>query len=302
MGINFWIYFNILVAALLLLDLFVLNRKSQKINVKCSLWLSLFWASLAFAFNVLVFFWMGKKEALEFTTGYLVELSLSVDNLFVFLVIFSYFKVPEEYQHNVLTWGIIGAVVMRIAFILAGVALINRFEFITYILGAFLLLIAIKMLRQKEEDINPGESTVLKIAKKIFPVTSDYKGSRFFIHENGKRYATPLFLVLLAIETTDVVFAMDSIPAILAITKNAFIVYTSNIFAILGLRSLYFALAGVMKLFHFLNYGLSLILAFIGVKILLSHWVEIDTLLSLSVVVSVLIISVLASLLFKKGT
>ena len=240
-------------------------------------------------------FWHGRAPALQFVTGYVIELSLSVDNLFVFLVIFRYFKVPDEHQHKVLFWGILGALVMRGAFIVAGVGLITRFHWITYAFGALLVYSGIKLLRQGETEIHPEKNPVLRLFRRAFPVTKEYVGGQFFTRENGL-YATPLLVVLLVVETSDILFAVDSIPAVLAITLNAFIVYTSNVFAILGLRSMYFALAGMMDLFHYLHYGLSVVLIFIGIKMLGSHYVNIPTEWALAIVLLVLGASILASL------
>jgi tellurite resistance protein TerC len=262
--------------------------------------LSLFWIGLAVAFGVFIYFWRGKNVALEFTTGYLIEESLSVDNLFVFLLIFRYFKVPADYQHKVLFWGIIGAVVMRFAFIIAGVALINRFHWVIYIFGAFLIYTGIKLLRAGDAEVKPEENPVLKIFRKFMPVTDDYVNGNFLVRDKGL-YATPLLLVLIVIETTDVVFAADSIPAVLAITRDSFIVYSSNIFAILGLRSLYFALSGMMEAFHYLHYGLALILSFIGVKMVISNFFHLPTAIALAVVGGVLAVSITASLVFPKN-
>jgi tellurite resistance protein TerC len=292
----FWILFNIFVVGMLVLDLAVLNRPAHKPGFRESLAWSAAWIALAASFAVIVYFWHGRTESLEFVTGYIVELSLSVDNLFVFLVIFRYFKVPDDQQHRVLFWGIIGALVMRGLFIVAGVGLIRRFEWITYIFGALLVFSGVKLLRQGEAEIHPEKNPVLRLFRRIVPVTHDYEGGKFFVRHRGL-YATPLFVVLLVIETSDVLFAVDSIPAVLAITLNAFIVYTSNVFAILGLRSMYFALAGLMGAFRYLHYGLSVVLIFIGAKMLAAHYIHVPTHWALITVVSVLGVSVAASLL-----
>jgi tellurite resistance protein TerC len=292
----FWILFNLFVVAMLALDLGVLNRRSHRVGFREALAWSGAWIALAAAFAVLVLFWHGRAPALQFVTGYVIELSLSVDNLFVFLVIFRYFKVPGEHQHKVLFWGILGALVMRGAFIAAGVGLITRFHWITYAFGALLIYSGIKLLRQGETEINPEKNPVLRLFRRAFPVTKEYVGGRFFTRRNGL-YATPLLVVLLVVETSDILFAVDSIPAVLAITLNAFIVYTSNVFAILGLRSMYFALAGMMDLFHYLHYGLSVVLIFVGIKMLGSHYVNISTEWALAIVVIVLGTSIAASLL-----
>ena len=295
----FWIFFNLFVLAMLVIDLGLLNRRSHRISFREALTWSGVWIALAACFAVFVFFWQGRTTALEFVTGYVIELSLSVDNLFVFLVIFRYFKVADDQQHKVLFWGIVGALVMRGVFILAGVTLIQRFEWITYVFGATLVYSGYKLLRQGETEIHPEKNPVLRIFRKLLPVTKDYEGGKFFVRRPGL-YATPLFVVLLVIETTDVLFAVDSIPAVLAITLNAFIVYTSNIFAILGLRSMYFALAGMMDVFHYLHYGLSVVLIFVGLKMLGAHYVQIPTVWALATVTGVLASSVVASVLRPK--
>jgi tellurite resistance protein TerC len=294
----FWVGFNVFVVLMLVLDLGVFHRKSHVIRFKEALGWSAFWISLSVIFGVMVYFWRGPQPSLEFATGYLIELSLSVDNLFVFLVLFSYFKVPQEQQYRVLFWGIIGALVMRAIFIVAGVALINRFHFIIYVFGAFLIYTGIKLAFQDETEVHPEHNPMLRLVRRWFPMTNDYVGGRFFVMHGEKRYATPLFAVLVVVETTDLLFAVDSIPAILAITRDPFIVYTSNVFAILGLRSMYFALAGMLEIFHFLNYGLAAILTFVGTKMLLSNFIKIPIHISLLVVASLLALSVIASLVF----
>jgi tellurite resistance protein TerC len=304
----FWIGFNLFVLAVLALDLGVFHKKSEPVSLKNALGWSAVWITLALAFCVLVYFWHGKQPALEFLTGYLIEQSLSVDNLFVFLVLFQFFKVPAEYQHKVLFWGIIGALVMRLAFILAGVALINRFHWIIYVFGAFLIYTGFKLAFQDEAEVDPEHNPALKLVRRYLPMTATYEGDRFFLMREGKRWATPLFAVLIVVETTDLLFAVDSIPAILAITRDAFIVYTSNVFAILGLRSMYFALAGLLDYFEYLNYGLSAILVFVGTKMLLSNesfelWgvrlhYKIPIGVSLGVVAGLLALSIVASILF----
>lgn len=284
---------------MLVLDLAVFQRRPHAVRFREAVIMSLFWIGLAAAFAVLVYFWRGKGVALDFTTGYLIEESLSVDNLFVFLLIFRYFHVPPHYQHKVLFWGIIGALVMRFTFIIAGVALINRFHWIIYIFGAFLIYTGIKLLDARGANVDPEKNSILKAFRKFMPVTKDYVNGKFLVRNNGL-YATPLLLVLIVIETTDVVFAADSIPAVLAITRDPFIVYTSNIFAILGLRSLYFALAGMMEVFHYLHYGLAVILTFIGVKMLISNFYHLHTAVALGVVGGVLALSIVASLIFPQ--
>jgi tellurite resistance protein TerC len=297
---GFWLGFNLFVLLMLALDLGVFHRKSHQVSFKEALAWSAFWIALAFGFAVLVAFWQGRQPALEFVTGYVVEESLSVDNLFVFLVLFRYFKVEPEYQHKVLFWGIVGALIMRGVFIIAGVQLIQRFHWIIYVFGVFLVFKGIAMLRSEESDIEPEKNFILRFLRKFIPVTDRYEGGRFFVVRDAKRYATPLFIVLLVVELTDVAFATDSIPAILAITKNAFIVYTSNVFAIMGLRSLFFALAGLMDVFHRLHYGLSALLIFIGTKMLVSEHYPIPINVALGVVAGILIASIAASLLFPK--
>jgi tellurite resistance protein TerC len=296
--LTFWIAFNLFVVAMLALDLGVFHRKAHVVKYKEALSWSGVWIALASTFAVIVYFWRGQQPGLEFVTGYLIELSLSVDNLFVFLVLFSYFKVPDEHQHKVLFWGIVGALVMRVIFIFSGVALINRFHWIIYIFGVFLVYTGIKLAVQDETDIHPETNPILKWFRRTFPMTKTYEGGNFFVVKEGKRFATPLFAVLLVVETTDLLFAVDSIPAILAITRDPFIVYTSNVFAILGLRSMYFALAGMLTVFHYLNYGLAAILVFIGFKMLLSNFYKIPIAAALGVVAGLLALSIIASVLF----
>jgi tellurite resistance protein TerC len=297
----FWILFNLFVVAMLALDLGVLNRRPHRIGLREALAWSGIWIALAAAFAVLMLFWQGRPQALQFVTGYVIELSLSVDNLFVFLVIFRYFKVPDQHQHKVLFWGILAALLIRGAFILAGVGLIGRFSWITYAFGALLVYSGLKLLRQGKTEIHPEKSPVLRLFRRVFPVTNEYVGGQFFTRRFSARetrlYATPLLLVLLVVETSDVFFAVDSIPAVLAVTLNAFIVYTSNVFAILGLRSLYFALAGMIDRFRYLHYGLSVVLIIVGLKMLASHYVYISTEWTLTIVLLVLGASILASLL-----
>ena len=297
---TFWLGFNLFVLLMLVLDLGVFHRKSHRIKFKEALGWSAFWIALAFAFAALVAFWQGGQAALEFVTGYVVEESLSVDNLFVFLVLFRYFKVDPEYQHKVLFWGIVGALISRGTFILVGVQAIQRWHWIIYVFGAFLIFKGITMLRSEGSDIEPEKNFILRFLRKFIPVTDSYESGKFFVRRDAKSYATPLFIVLLVVELTDVAFATDSIPAILAITKNAFIVYTSNVFAIMGLRSLFFALAGLMDVFHHLHYGLSALLVFIGMKMLLSEHYPIPIHIALGVVAGILIASIAASLIVPK--
>lgn len=299
-----WIIFNVFVLAMLALDLGVFHRKSHAVKLKEALGWSAVWITLALLYNVGVYFWLGQAKALEFLTGYVIEKSLSVDNIFVFIMLFSYFRVPSEYQHKVLFWGILGALVMRAIFIALGVALIQKFEWVIYIFGAVLIYSGIKMAMEKDAEVHPEHNPILRLFRKAFPVTQGFEGNRFWVRRETGLLATPLMVVLVVVETTDVVFAVDSIPAVLAITQDPFIVYTSNVFAILGLRALYFALAGVMNVFHFLHYGLSLILVFVGVKMICSHWFKIPIGVALGVVAGVLVLSVAASLIWpekKKG-
>jgi len=292
--ILFWVLFNLFVVAMLVLDLGVFHRRTHAVKFREAMTWSAMWIALAAAFALLVYFWHGRAASLEFVTGYVIELSLSVDNLFVFLLIFRYFKVAGEHQHKVLFWGILGALVMRAIFILLGVGLIRKFHWIVYVFGALLVYSGIKLFFQENAEIHPEKNPVLRLVRKLLPVTDDYHGGKFFIRRAGL-YATPLLIVLVVVETTDVLFAVDSIPAILAITLNAFIVYTSNVFAILGLRSMYFALAGMMEMFRYLHYGLSLVLIFVGGKMLASHYYQLPTEYALGVVGLILLISVLAS-------
>jgi tellurite resistance protein TerC len=305
----FWLVFNVFVLAMLALDLGLFHRKRHVVEFREALGWTVAWILLASCFAVLIYFFghtiVGHARpnsvlSLEFVTGYVIELSLSVDNLFVFLLIFRYFKVPRAYQHEVLFWGVLGALVMRAIFIAAGVALLNRFHWFIYIFGAILVYSGIKLLLQKDSDIHPETNPVLRGFRKLFRVTKDYEGGKFFVRRGLVRYATPLAVVLVMVETTDVLFATDSIPAVLAVTREPFIVYTSNVFAILGLRSLYFALAGMIEMFHFLHYGLSLILIFIGVKMLTSSYLEVPIHIALGVVAGVLAVSVALSVIFPK--
>ena len=295
----FWILFNLFVLVMLALDLGVFHRRAHTVRFKEALAWSAAWISMAAVFSIIVLYWHGRASSLEFITGYVIELSLSVDNLFVFLVIFRYFKVPAHDQHKVLFWGIVGALVMRGIFILAGVTLINRFHWIIYVFGALLIYSGFKLLRQGETEIHPEHNPILRIFRRYVPVTKDYVGDKFFIRKPGL-FATPLFVVLLVVETTDVLFAVDSIPAVLAITRDAFIVYTSNVFAIMGLRSMYFALAGLIEMFRYLHYGLAVVLMFVGVEMIGSNYLQMPTWVALGVVVVVLGIAVVASILNPK--
>jgi tellurite resistance protein TerC len=297
--ILFWILFNVFVVAMLVLDLGVFHRRTHTVKFREALIWSMVWIAMAGAFAVVIYFWHGRTPSLEFVTGYVIELSLSVDNLFVFLLIFRFFQVPPDHQHKVLFWGILGALIMRAAFIVAGVGLIQRFHWIIYVFGAFLVYSGIKLFSQENAEIHPEKNPVLRLFRKWVPVTKEYEGNKFFVRRPGF-YATPLLVVLVVVETTDLLFAVDSIPAILAITRDAFIVYTSNVFAIMGLRSMYFALAGMMEMFRYLHYGLSLVLIFVGAKMLLSHYYEIPTVVALGCVAGVLLVSVLASVVHPK--
>ena len=296
-----WIFFNLFALGMLVLDLLVFLRSGRIVRSREALAWSAMWFGLAAAFAGLVFFWQGRQVALEFVTGYVLELSLSVDNLFIFLVIFRYFSVPEQYQHRVLFWGILGALLMRGSFILAGVGLIHRFHWILYAFGALLIYSGIRLGFTGEHQIDPSTNPAVKALRRWMPVTDDYQGGRFFVRGwkgNPGLYATPLLVVLAVIETTDVLFAVDSIPAVLAVTLNAFIVYTSNVFAILGLRSMYFAVSGLMKVFRFLHYGMALVLILVGLKMITADRFPVSTLVTLGVVAAVLAVSVLASVMY----
>ncbi len=304
-SIYVWASFSIGIVLLLLFDILVLNRKAKTLRIREALYLTGFWVLLAVLFDLFIYWKWGSGFALEFTTGYLIEQSLSVDNLFVMLMIFTVFRTPTHYQQKVLIWGVLGAMFFRIIFILAGVSLINRFAITEYVLGAFLIYTSISSLLNKDEDIDPDKNFAIRMFRKLMPVTKFYDGSKFFTRENKILAATPLFVTLLVIETTDIVFALDSIPAIIGVSKHPFIIYSSNIFAILGLRAMFFALSGVMGLFHFLKYGLSAILCFIGAKILLAnvlthYHININITVDLTVIGTILLLSVLLSLIFKK--
>ena len=299
-SIWFWVLFNLFVLLMLVLDLWLFSRKPREVRVREALLWTLFWVGLAVGFGVLIRFTEGSQKALEFATGYVIEESLSMDNLFIFLLIFRYFKVPGTQQHRVLFWGIIGALVMRGIFIAVGVGLIRRFHWVIYAFGAFLIYSGIQMMVSKEKEIHPERNPVLRLFRRFFNVTEDYAGGKFMVKREGRQWATPLLIVLLLVESTDVLFATDSIPAVLAITTDPFIVYTSNVFAILGLRSLYFALAGLMRLFHLLHYGISAILVFVGGKMLAEDYWRIPTYIALTVIGAILAITILLSLVFQK--
>ncbi len=293
-----WIFFNLFVLAMLALDLGVFHKKSHDVSVREALTWTCVWITLAMFFNLFVYYYFDKDKALEFFTGYLIEKSLSVDNIFVIILIFSYFKVPSAYQHKVLFWGILGALVMRAIFILTGVELIHRFHWLIYIFGGFLIYTGIRMLLAGDLKIEPEKNPLVKLARKVMPITSSFEGDKFFVKQQGKTWATPLFLVVILIETTDLIFAVDSIPAILAISDDSFIVYTSNVFAILGLRSLYFALAGIEKYFKYLKYALSAILVFVGVKMCIADLFKIPIEFSLIVIGFTLMIAMVSSRIF----
>lgn len=299
----FWILFNVFALAMLVIDLKVFHRPGHVVRFREALGWSAMYVALAFAFAAILYFWQGPQWSLEFITGYVLELSLSVDNLFIFLVIFTYFAVPDQQQHRVLFWGIIGALILRGIFIGAGVGLITRFHWLLYAFGALLIYSGIRLFATGDRQVDPEKNPVVRAVRRWIPVTSDYRDGKFFVRvaeDKGRLYATPLLIVLLVIETTDVLFAVDSIPAILAITLKAFIVYTSNVFAILGLRSMYFAIAGLMKIFRFLHYGLAVILILVGVKMLLEDHFDIPLPITLGAVAGVLLISVVLSLAFPE--
>lgn len=294
-----WVLFNVFVVAMLALDLGVIHRRAQALSMRQAFAWSAFWISIAVLFAVLLNHWKGRTAALEFSTGYVIELSLSADNLFIFLLIFQYFRLPEKNQYRVLFWGILGAILMRAVFIFAGVGLIRRFHWIIYGFGALLLYSGIRLLFQRGAQIHPEKNPVLRFVRKLIPVTPDYVGSKFFVRQGAQLWATPLLLVLLVIETTDVIFAVDSIPAVLAITLNTFIVYTSNILAILGLRAFFFALSSLMNVFEYLHYGISCVLVFVGLKMLLTHIYPIPTEFSLEIIGAILMVTIVISALHE---
>ena len=295
-----WTVFALFVFAVMALDLGVFNRGDKESTFKGAVYFSLFCLVSAGCFNLGIWYFKGASAALEFLAGYLVEESLSVDNIFIFLVIFSYFKVPKRYQHDILFWGVLGALGMRALFVAAGVSLLTHFHWVIYIFGAILIFTGIKMIKQSEEEIHPERNPILRLLRKLIPVTKDYEGKHFFVRHGGKLMATPLFVVLVVIETTDLIFAVDSIPAVLAITRDPFIVYTSNVFAIMGLRAMYSALSGVMDRFHLLHYGLAFILCFVGGKMLAERWIHVPIGVSLGVIAVALVVTVSASLFFPK--
>jgi tellurite resistance protein TerC len=293
----FWLGFTLVIVFLLLIDLGVFNKKAHTVKTKEALGWYLVWVTLAAIFNIGIYRFLGSQRALEFLTGYLIEQALSVDNIFVFLVIFQYFAVPPMLQRGVLFWGILGAIIMRIVFILAGAALLHAFHWMIYVMGAFLIFTGFKLIRHDGVDVDPEKNLLVRIVRRIFPVVCEYREQSFFVREGGRLCATMLFLVLVAVEATDVAFAIDSIPAIFAVTDDPFIVYTSNIFAILGLRSLFFLLSGVMGKFHYLQVGLAMVLMFVGLKMVMSGVYKIPIGMSLVVVATLLAGSVVASLL-----
>lgn len=295
-----WIGFIGFVILMLALDLGVFHRKSHEIKIKEALIWSAVWISLALLFNYGIYIFMGKEKAVEFLTGYVIEKSLSVDNLFVFIMLFGYFKVDTKYQHKILFWGIFGALIMRAIFIFAGVALISKFHWIIYLFGAFLIFTGVKMIFHNDDKIEPEKNPLVSLFKRFFPVTEKTHEGNFFVKINSRTFATPLFVVLLIVEFTDLIFAVDSIPAILAITNDTFIIFSSNVFAILGLRALYFALAGITKYFCFLKYGLSAILVFVGIKMTIVDFYKIPISYSLLVIISILAITVLSSIAFPQ--
>jgi tellurite resistance protein TerC len=298
----FWIAFVLFVLAMLALDLGVIHRRARRISFRAALGWCGFWVSLALVFNVFVYYWHGAGSALAFLTGYLLEYSLSVDNIFVFLLIFSYFQVPVQYQHRVLFWGILGALVLRASLIILGITLINLFHWVLYVFGAILIISGLRIAFAGEQKLDPGRNPILRFIRWLLPVTEEYHGNRFFVRIDGRLLATPLIVVLVFLELTDLIFALDSIPAIIGITRDSFIVFTSNVFAILGLRSLYFALAELVGMFRYLPFGLAVVLVFIGVKMCLEFLFEIPVGASLGVIAAVLAIAVIASILARRPT
>ncbi len=294
-----WIVFNIFVLGMLAIDLGVFHRKAHAVNPKEATTWCLIWVILALIFNAGIYFWLDPEKGLEFFTGYLIEYSLSVDNLFVFIVIFSYFAVPAAYQYRVLFWGILGALIMRGIFIGTGALLLHHFHWLFYVFGGFLVFTGIKMLFKDDNSVHPEDNLVIKMLQRIMPLSSQYEGQRFFVKRDLKWAATPLFVVLLVVESTDLIFAVDSVPAIFAVSSDPFIVYTSNVFAILGLRSLYFLLAGVIDLFVYLRHGLGVVLAFVGIKMLVADIYRIPIGVSLAIVIAILTLAVAASLLSR---
>lgn len=295
-----WIFFNIFIVFMLGIDLLIFHRKAHLVSIKEATGWTIFWILLALTFNLYIYFDRGNEAALQFLTGYLIEKSLSVDNLFVFLMVFNHFKTPSTSLHKVLFYGVLGAIIFRALFIILGISLITKFYWMIYIFGIFLIITGIRLGFEKEKEYHPDKNFIINFFHRFFPFSKEYFNDKFFVKKNSKRYATPLFVTLLAIETTDIIFAIDSIPAIIAITQDPYIVYTSNIFAILGLRSLYFVLSHMMTLFHYLTYGLSIILIFIGIKMLLSDLYHISITTSLGIIFGILLTSIFLSLVFTK--
>ncbi len=299
--ILFWIVFHIVLLALLILDLVVFHKKVRKSGFREAVFWSIFWVGLALLFNWGIYLYQGTEPAIQFLTGYVLEKSLSVDNLFVFLLIFSYFSVPKAFQHKILFWGIIGALGMRALFIGLGVALIQQLHWVLYVFGAILIISGFKLFFEDKKEINPDKNWILRLFKRFVPITTDISSGRFFTCKNGRWLATPLLAVLLVVETTDIIFAVDSIPAVLAISRDPFIVYTSNVFAILGLRALYGVLSGVMGMFRFLHYGLGGVLMFVGFKMVVEPFLDVPILVSLGVIFAMISLSVAASLIYAKS-
>ncbi|MFN5347058.1 MAG: TerC family protein [Bacteroidota bacterium] len=294
---SFWIYFNLSILALLGLDLFFVNRKNKAVSVQSTLGWVVFWIFVALLFGVWIYNYIGSNAATEYLTAYLIEWTLSVDNLFVFIIVFNYFKVPDEYQHRVLFWGILGALVLRGVFISAGVTLIHHFEWLVYLFGGFLVFTGIKIFFHKEDDeTDLSKNIIVRFMRKFVPLSDEYDGNRFFTKRNAKLIATPLFLVLIVIEFTDLIFAVDSIPASLSISKNAFIIYCSNVLAVLGLRSLYFGISHLMKIFKYLKFGIAIILVFVGIKMLIAEFFHLPPLFALGTIITILFVSLLFSL------
>jgi tellurite resistance protein TerC len=292
----------VFILAMLALDLGVFNRKTHVIQMKEALLWTSFWVTLALLFGAGIYFFYGHGKAIEYVTAYLIEYSLSIDNLFVFMLIFRYFDVPRAYEHKALFWGILLALITRAVFIFAGVALISNFHWVMYIFGAFLIVTGIKMALNKQTEVHPDKNIAIRLLRYVMPVSKNFSGAKFFVREGGVRFATPMLAVLLALETTDILFAIDSIPAVLAISQDPFIVYTSNVFAILGLRSLFFAISGLMRLFHLLHYGLAAILSFVGVKMLIADFFHVPVGISLLIIASILIASIISSVVWpEKG-
>lgn len=299
--ISIWIAFNLFILLMLVLDLGIFHRKVHIVHYGEALVWSAIWIVLALLFCIGIYYFSGSEPALNFLAGYLIEKSLSIDNLFVFLLIFSYFSVPQQYLHKVLFWGVLGALIVRVLFIFGGILLIEWFHWVTYLLGALLIVMGVKLAIKEESEVHPEKNLILKLFCKLMPITDDYVGQNFFVRIDGRLWATPLCVVLIIVETTDIIFAIDSVPAILAITQDPFIVYTSNVFAILGLRSLYFALSGLMQACYYLHYGLAFLLVFIGMKMLMADFVHIPILVTLAVIATTLTISIAASFIFPRS-